>query len=53
MIWVTRLDGERVHLLAGNAALVRGLLGEGAHGAAGVGVFETVREHVIKHLLVA
>ena len=40
-------DGEGVHLLAGEAAFVGGTLGETAHRAAGIGVFQAVQEHVV------
>ncbi len=46
-------DGEVIHLLAADAALVRHVLGEGAHQAAGFRVFQAVQEHVIRHLAVA
>jgi hypothetical protein len=45
-----RLDRVGVHLLARDAALVRGLLREGAHRARGVGVLEPVEEHVVLQL---
>ncbi len=42
-----RLNGVGVHVLTGQTVLVGGVLGEGAHQAAGTGVFQTVKEHVV------
>ena len=41
------LDGVLVHLLAAVAFLVRHILGESAHQAAGLGVFQAVQKHVV------
>ena len=46
-------NGVAVHGLPGQAVGVSGVLGKTAHGAAGVGVLQTVDKHVIKGLSVA
>ncbi len=48
-----RFDGIGVHLLAGHAVLVGGLLGERTHQTAGTGVLQAVEEHVVLDLAVA